>query len=124
MQLPGALFALKKVLMFSYISGNDTFKPKPEKLKNPLLESYYILLYFQEMESYSSNIKKFLIFFQKKAFLIFEETETPKKFLIFWNFVIFQETKTLKHLHFRKKLFKLKKQKEHTLKKCLIFWGI
>ena len=30
-----------------------------------------------------SNIKKFLIFSQKKAFLIFPETETPKKFIIF-----------------------------------------
>ena len=35
------------------------------------------------MELFSSNIKKFLIFSQKKTFLIFPETETPKKFLIF-----------------------------------------
>ena len=35
------------------------------------------------MELSSSNIKKFLIFSQKKDFLIFRETETPKKFLIF-----------------------------------------
>ena len=35
------------------------------------------------MELSGSNIKKFLIFSQKKAFLIFRETETPKKFLIF-----------------------------------------
>ena len=34
-----------------------------------------------------SYIKKFLIFSQKKAFLTFRETKTPKKFLIF------QETK-------------------------------
>ena len=31
----------------------------------------------------SSNIKKFLLFSQKEAFLIFRETETSKKFLIF-----------------------------------------
>ena len=40
------------------------------------------------MEVPSSNIKKFLIFSQKRAFLIFRETETPKK----RNFLIFQET--------------------------------
>ena len=31
------------------------------------------------MELSCSNIKKFLIFSQKKAFLIFWETESPKK---------------------------------------------
>ena len=31
------------------------------------------------MELSSSNIKKFLIFSQKKSFLIFQETKTPKK---------------------------------------------
>ena len=35
------------------------------------------------MELSSSNIKKKFIFSSKKAFLIFRETETPKKFLIF-----------------------------------------
>ena len=40
------------------------------------------------MEVPSSNIKKFLIFSQKRAFLIFRETEIPKK----RNFLIFQET--------------------------------
>ena len=35
------------------------------------------------MELSNSNIKKFLIFSLKKAFLIFQERETLKKFLIF-----------------------------------------
>ena len=35
------------------------------------------------MKLFSSNIKKFLIFSQKKAFLLFKETETRKKFVIF-----------------------------------------
>ena len=35
------------------------------------------------MDLSSSNIKKFLIFSEKKAFLIFRHTETPKKFIIF-----------------------------------------
>ena len=39
------------------------------------------------MELSSSSIKKFLIFSQKKSFLMFQETETSKKFLMF------QETK-------------------------------
>ena len=39
------------------------------------------------MELSCSNIKKFLIFSQKKAFLIFWETESPKK-----SFIL-QETK-------------------------------
>ena len=44
---------------------------------------------FQGMEVSGSNIKKFLIFSQKKAFLIF-----PK-----WNFLIFRETETPKKFH-------------------------
>ena len=40
------------------------------------------------MELSSSNIKKFLIFSQKKAFLIFRGTETSKKFLIFQEMVL------------------------------------
>ena len=48
------------------------------------------------MKLSSSNIKKFLMFSQKKALLIFWETETPKKFLIF------RETENLKNfLYFR-----------------------
>ena len=35
------------------------------------------------MELCGSNIKNFLIFSQKKAFLIFRENETPKIFFIF-----------------------------------------
>ena len=35
------------------------------------------------MDISGTNIKKFLIFSQKKAFLIFWDTETPKKFFIF-----------------------------------------
>ena len=48
-------------------------------------------LIFQEVELSSPNTEKILMFSQKKAFLIlqkwnvliFQETETPKKFLIF-----------------------------------------
>ena len=35
------------------------------------------------MELSCSNIKKFLVFSQKKAFLTFQEMETPKKILYF-----------------------------------------
>ena len=46
------------------------------------------------MELSNSSIKEFLIFSQKKAFLLIREmeTKTPKKFLIF------QETETLRKL--------------------------
>ena len=53
------------------------------------------------MELSSSNIKKFLIYSRKKVFLLFWETETPKKLFIF------QETEL--------------SRKKPTLKKCLIF---
>ena len=54
------------------------FKPKLEKSKKFL---YFLI--FQKIKLSGSNIKKFLIFSQKKAILIFQETETPKKFLKF-----------------------------------------
>ena len=44
---------------------------------------YFGKVTFKTLELSSSNTKKFLIFSQKKAFLIFQKTETPKKFLIF-----------------------------------------
>ena len=55
------------------------FKPKLEKIKKKdQLSKKFILT-----ELSSSNIRKFLIFSQKKAFLIFQEIKTPKKFFIF-----------------------------------------
>ena len=46
-------------------------------------------LIFQEMERSGSNIKKFLIFSQKKTFLVFRETETPKKVFVFQETELF-----------------------------------
>ena len=73
---------LKDLLYFLYfrkqnpsnILVNRTFQPKPEKIKkiNP-----------RKMELSNSNIKRFLIFSRKKAFLIFQETKTSQKVLIF-----------------------------------------
>ena len=73
---------LKDLLYFLYfrkqnpsnISVNRTFQPKLEKIKkiNP-----------RKMELSNSNIKRFLIFSRKKAFLIFQETKTSQKVLIF-----------------------------------------
>ena len=68
-------------------------------------------LVFQEMELSGSNIKRFLIFSQKKAFLIFREMKL----------FIFQETKTRKSsLYFRKGNF-VAFQKTKIPKKCFIF---
>ena len=74
------------------------------------------------MELSSSNIKKFLIFSQKKAFLIFWKQKSRKSSLYFWkrNFLIFLETEALKNfLYFRKYVSELKKpkKKKKTLRK-------
>ena len=71
-----------------YISGNGNpkkplifremeFLSTSSKNKKNLLSTKS--LYFQEVELSSSNIKKFLIFSQKKAFLIFREMELSYK---------------------------------------------
>ena len=71
-------------------------------------------LIFHEMELSGSNTKNFFIFSQKKALLIFREIElfnilgnrNPKKIPYISekrNFLIFQQTRTLKNfLYFRK----------------------
>ena len=59
-----------QVLMSSNISG-QVWKNN----KNPHQESF---LYSKKMELSNSNTKKLLIFSEKKAVLIFQETEKPK----------------------------------------------
>ena len=71
---------IKKFLKFSYISRNGTFQPNLEKWKKLPRQKFLIL---QEKKP-----RKNFLYFQKKAFLIFRETETPKKVLMF------QETET------------------------------
>ena len=61
------------------------------------------------MKLSDSNIKKLLTFSQKKAFLIFRETEAPEK-----NFLYFTGNGTL--LNFRKRLKKLAVFQEVTLR--------
>ena len=53
------------------------------KIARKYKKKFQCFLIFREMKLSSSNIKKFLIFSQKKAFLLFKETETRKKFVIF-----------------------------------------
>ena len=55
-----------------------TSQPSPKKRKKKI--SPIKILIFQEIELFSSNIKRVLIFSQKKAFLIFSQ---KKAFLIF-----------------------------------------
>ena len=50
--------------------------------KSTLKKSLYFLI-FQEMELIGFNIQRFLLLSQKKAFLMFWEMKTPKKFVIF-----------------------------------------
>ena len=68
-------------------------------------ETLKVFIMFQEMKLSNFNIEKFLIFSQKKAFVVFRETESLKKLFIFreTEVLIFNETQTLKiFLHFRK----------------------
>ena len=60
----------------SCLSNDRSSKNK----KNPPRENF---LYSGETKLSNSNIKKLLIFSQKKAFFMFWEKETPEKFLIF-----------------------------------------
>ena len=76
-----------------------------KSLKFQETETLKVFIMFQEMKLSNFNIEKFLIFSQKKAFVVFRETETPQKLFIFreTEVLIFNETQTLKiFLHFRK----------------------
>ena len=86
--------------------------PSSKNRENQLRKKFLYFLTFQEMKLSSSNIKKFFIFSQKKAFLIFGETETPKKFLIF------QETSYISGSN-----FELKKILKNPLWKNVLYFG-
>ena len=60
---------LKKLLIFR---ETEPFSPSSRKQKSPPRKEFLI---FREMELSNSKIKKFLIFSQKIAFLIFPEME-------------------------------------------------
>ena len=77
-----------------FLSPSSKNKKKILPEKNPL--------HFQIS---CSNIKKFLIFSRKKAFVAFRKTETPKP-----NFLLFQEV-----------TFQAQKLKQNILRKFLIF---
>ena len=72
------------------------------------------------MELSSSSIKKSLTFSKKKAFLMFRETETPKKFLIFQEteLFIFQETS-----HISENNFPISKNEKNLLCKNFLYFG-
>ena len=72
------------------------------------------------MELSGSNIKKFLIFSQKKAFLIFRKSETLQNSLYFRkrNLFIFQEASYISGTNFPSS-----KSKRNPLKSFFIFRG-
>ena len=76
---PKKVFLIFLETELSYISGDWPFQAQKYLRKTPQKK----LLIFLEMELSGSNIKKFLMFSQKKPFLIFQEIETPRKFFIF-----------------------------------------
>ena len=76
------------------------------------------------MELSSSNFKEFPIFSQKKTFVIFRETETPKFFFTFQDAklsYISGNGNTKKLLIFQEVTFRTRKIKKSTLKKFLSF---
>ena len=93
-------------------------------------KKFLYFLIFQEIELYYSNVKKLLIFSQKKAFLIFGETETLKKiicvsrnrtFLYFRKLLTFQEVTFWAREETRTCSEKVSYISSHKLKKRLIF---
>ena len=74
-------FALKSSIIWSYLA--HPFKTNLEREKRSPLKKVLIFSCILGNGISSSNIKKFLIFSQKKAFLVFWEMETPKKFVMF-----------------------------------------
>ena len=108
---PEAPFIFSEMELLSPSLGKIK-KIHPTKISSSKIKNFLI---FQEMELFGSNIKKFLIFSQKKVFLIFREVELSyilgnrkplKKFLIIW------ETVTLKTLFiFQEVTFQARKVK-------------
>ena len=62
----------------------EPLSPSSKKIKKSHLK---IVLIFLEMKLSSSNIEKFFIISQRKAFLVFQENELPKNSLYCrkWN---------------------------------------
>ena len=103
---------LKKLLIFPKI---ELFSPSSKNKKNSPRENF---LYFY--------IKKILIFSQKRAFLIFQETETPKKFFIFQEtepFYILGNGNTKKTCHISRSNFPSSKNGKTTLLKSSLHFS-
>ena len=90
--------------------------------RKPTLKKFLYFLIFWEMEHSSFNTKKFITFSQKKLFLYCRKRISRKKSLYFRkrNFFIFQETETHKKLS-RSNFTSSKNNKKNTLKNLLIF---
>ena len=97
------------------------FKAQVKKKESPWKD----FLYSWKIKLSNSNVKTVLIFSQKKAVLIFQETEIQKKFMIFSSkklFLYFRKRKPPKnHLYLRKRNF-LWFQEMKILKNFLYFW--
>ena len=95
----------------SSITWTYFLSPDSKNKKNSLWKKFLYFLVFQGMECSGPNIKKFLSFSQKKAFLIFQEMElsyisgngNPKNLLIFEEVTFLAwKMKKKKVLYFRK----------------------
>ena len=86
------IFSQKKAFLIFPEAEPCTFQAQARKVKENLLPKKFLT--FWAMELSSSNIKNFLLFFEKKPFLYFG-TQKPRKNTLHLrkqNFLIFQET--------------------------------
>ena len=90
--------------------------PSSKNKKSPPRKKFLI---FRETELSSSNIKKNLVFSQKKAFLISREMETPKKIPY-----ISRNVSPKKMLIFQEVIFRARKMKKfHSEKTATLFYS-
>ena len=73
-------FKRKSVVIYRLPSA--LFRSSSKNKKNPPQEN---VLYFGKMELSNSGIKQSLMLSQKKAFLIFQETKTPKNLFLYFG---------------------------------------
>ena len=112
--LKNSLYFLKWKFLasyFSYILGENFPNSRNEKISTK--RSSYIFLYFRKTTLCGFNIKKLLLFSQKKAFLIFWVTKIS---------YISEKGNAKKLLIFQEVTFQVQEIKKPTLKKFLIFW--
>ena len=113
------------VVIYRFATSLLSSSLKNERIKKNLLcKNFFYFLTFQKIELSSCNYKKKIVFSQKKASLIFRETEIPEKFLIYQEMELsyISRNKNPKNFHiFEDVAFQAQKkqQQQKTKKKTL-----